>query len=70
MTKRFKIEVEVVPGRWSTMPFFGDMRKSFADGAWAMLKSFNGGGKNYRLVEITNGNKIIDNYGTGTIKLN
>jgi hypothetical protein len=54
--------------RWAQFGTFQYMRKSFAEGAFAMLKSMNGGDKRYRLLD--GADNIIDEHRTGTIHVN
>jgi hypothetical protein len=54
--------------RWATFGIFTAMPKSFAEGAFAMLKSLNGGNKWYRLLD--NEHKIVDEHRTGIIVVN
>ena len=53
---------------WVVMFPFQHMRKSFAEGAFAMLKSLYGGEKKYRLVD--SDGKIVDEWNTGKIVVN
>lgn len=50
---------------------FTCMRKSFADGAWAMLTAHIGGNKKYRLVTDSKENpQVIKEYNTGQVRVN
>ena len=53
---------------WVVMSPFQYMQKSFAEGAFTMLKSFYGGEKKYRLVD-SDGN-VVDQWNTGKIVVN
>jgi hypothetical protein len=50
---------------WVAMHGFQYMQKSFAEGAFCMLKSFYGGNKKYRLID--DEGKVIAEWNTGTV---
>lgn len=72
LRKTYKIEylIEQPVGRkyWTTLSTFQYMQKSFAEGAFTMLKSFYGGGKKYRLVDSEG--KVVDEWNTGIVHVN
>lgn len=49
---------------------FRNMRKSFAQGAWAMLKAHYGEETNYRLVTEEKEPEIIDTWSSPTVSVN
>ncbi len=53
---------------WITMFPFTHMQKSFAEGAFAMLKAHYGGEKKYRLVD--SDGTIVDQWNTGKVVVN
>lgn len=53
---------------WVAMTGFQYLQKSFAEGAFCMLKSFYGGNKKYRLID--SDGKVIAEWCTGTITVN
>lgn len=53
---------------WVTMTGFAYMQKSFAEGAFCMLRSFYGGEKRYRLIDSEG--KVVAEWNTGTIQAN
>lgn len=65
----YKIEA-LVKGKtmWVTLVPYGYMQKSFAMGAWSMLKSFYNHDTEYRLVK--GASEVIDHCTKQTIKLN
>lgn len=67
MRKTYTIEYLMAPpvSRWATMTGFQYMQKSFAEGAFCMLKSFYGGNKRYRLIDSEG--KVIAEWNTGTV---
>ena len=50
---------------WVPMTGFQYMQKSFAEGAFCMLKSLYGGNKKYRLIDSEG--KVIAEWNTGTV---
>lgn len=69
MQKYYTIEfyMPLPINKWSNMVSFAYMRKSYAEGAWAMLKSFYNHKYEYRLV--CDG-EVIAEMGKQTIKVN
>lgn len=63
--QQYKIETYWEPplDRWVTLLSFWGMQKSFAHGAWAMLRGFYGGGKRYRLC--TQEGVVLEEWNTG-----
>jgi hypothetical protein len=59
------MELPKETSKWATMPGFAYMQKSFAQGAFHMLKSFYGGNEKYRLVD-SNG-VVVDSWNTGEL---
>ena len=53
--------------KWGKLPSFSYMRKSFAEGAWAMLRAHYNQRSEHRLMK--NGEEI-DRIGTQKVKLN
>lgn len=70
--KLYKIEACLKHGdKWIAMPSFSCMRKSFADGAWAMLRANYGGLMKYRLVIDKKGPvEIIDEWNSPEVRVN
>jgi hypothetical protein len=74
----YRIETwwEAPLSEWSQVPFWDGMNKSKADGAWMVLRSFNGGGKRYRLIKYTGwtnnraDGEVVDEFCAGHISLN
>lgn len=74
--KTYKIEREFMYSPLDGEPFakwvqfypFVYMQKSFADGAWSMLKSFYGGNKRFRLID--SDNNVVDEWNTGEVHVN
>jgi len=62
------IEVYFKPpiDRWSKMSGFSYLSKSFASGAWAMLKAFYNKDTEYRLLR---GDEVMETEGKRTVKL-
>ena len=54
--------------KWLTMFGFQHMQKSFAEGAFCMLKTLYGGNKKYRLIDSEG--KVIAEWCTGNINVN
>jgi len=54
--------------KWMDFTMFTCMQKSFAEGAFAMLKAHYGGEKKYRLVDSEG--TIVDQWNTGKIVVN
>jgi len=50
---------------WVTMTGFASLQKSFAEGAFCMLRSFYGGNKKYRLID--SDGKVVSEWNTGTV---
>jgi len=67
--KYYDIEFYMPPpiNKWSKMVSFSYMRKSFAEGAWAMLKAHSNQHYEHRL--LCNG-EVVDTISKQTIKLN
>jgi len=65
--KLYDIECLISKDKWTKMIGFQYMQKSYAEGAWAMLKSFYNHHFEYRLLE--NG-VVVAEMGKQTIKVN
>jgi len=67
--KYYDIEFYMAPpiDKWSKLAGFSCMRKSFAEGAWSMLKAYYNQRYEYRL--LCDG-QVIDEIGKQTIKVN
>lgn len=55
--------------KWISQPSFSHMRKSFADGAWAMLKAHGGGILEYRLVDACDRERVIDSHKSSPMRV-
>ena len=64
----YRIEYKSISGKWVGMYPFQYMQKSFAEGAFQMLKSFYGGNKEYRLIK--DKDEVVDTWNTGEVGVN
>lgn len=60
---------------WHQLLTWWAMPRGKADGAWMVLKAFNGGGKRYRLLKndaapYDRGGVVVEEHHTGNIQLN
>lgn len=67
-TIQYLMQQPVNRENWVPMNGFQYLQKSFAEGAFCMLKSFYGGNKKYRLID--SDGKVIAEWNTGTISVN
>jgi hypothetical protein len=70
--KLYRIEIySKALDKWMSLVSFSCMRKTFADGAWSMLKAHYGENKEYRLViDKTGPVEIVDTWNSPTVKVN
>lgn len=64
-TIEYLMEQPINRKNWVPMTGFQYLQKSFAEGAFCMLKSFYGGNKRYRLIDSEG--KVIAEWNTGTV---
>ena len=60
----YHIEYEMFDGKWVKMAGFSYIRKSFAEGAWAMLRGHYNHNRRHRLLC---GNEVIETMGKQTV---
>ena len=70
--KLYRIEFySKVCNKWMSLTSFSCMRKTYAEGAWAMIRAHYGENKEYRLVvDKTGPVEIIDEWNSPTVKVN
>lgn len=71
--KLYKIQLywEHIDQKWHNLFPFTCMRKSYAEGAWAMLKAHYGGNKKYRfMIDSKENPEIIDTWDSPNVTMN